>query len=964
MNTPAQSDLPVVSKADILILGGTSAAVAFALSARERGHSVFMAAPRTYLGEDICGAFRYWPERSGASTDLAKRIYGDGSQPPKPLEVKSILEQALVAADVPFVFNTMPAGVLRNAEGVVVGAVLGNRSGRQVALARLVVDASPEGTFLRQAGAKGIARLSGQQTIDWVTLRTEADSIPANAPTFVDLAGYDEEDYTLHARRFTLEVDFGDGSIEAVSEARIDAVRRCWSPGTFQQQSMLLAPTGKAERSPTVADLEVAPGLLALTEALPLSGNAHATFANPVTAIAAGAAMGAAVEVPNLRAFDRSGFVVDCAGAEPVANGEVRTLADAFRPRTKAAETVAIDSSRLPVLGKFDVVVVGGGTGGAPAAIGSSRAGARTLVVEIASALGGVGTVGQICSYYWGNRVGFTTEVDLGVAKLEVDERFKKAKGVWSPAAKAHWLYDEGANCGASYLFNTVSLGVLMDGDTFRGVIVSGPQGFGLIRAGHLVDATGCADLPAAAGAETQVIGKDHVAVQGTGLAAIKPKRAYNNSDHSFSDDTDLIDATAFFVSSRRKFKGEFDLGELVDSRERRQIIGDIKLSAVDILYKRRFPDTVSIASSNFDTHGYTIDPCFMIIPPDKSALAADVPLRALLPRGLKGILVTGLGVSAHRDAIPVIRMQACVQNQGYAAGRIAALAAQAKTDAREVDIRDVQRHLIEVDCLPDRVLSDTDSFPVSDETLAQQVAEGWDEPGGVALILHEGARSLPLIRQAYEACTGRDARSLRYAQLLAFLGDASGEAELRDTIDGREWDAGWNYKGMGQFGMSMSELDGLIVALGEVGGAATWPILFRKVEALHAESEFSHFRAIAMAAESLFPRCPSDEVADRLAALLDIEGVTGHAITTIPAFFAVVDQNNKNVEDSVRNKSLREIHVARALLACGDVEGRGAAIIAEYAKDLRGHYSRHARALLEANGAGQETRPLAAGQA
>jgi succinate dehydrogenase/fumarate reductase flavoprotein subunit len=60
------------------------------------------------------------------------------------------------------------------------------------------------------------------------------------------------------------------------------------------------------------------------------------------------------------------------------------------------------------VLGEYDVVVVGGGTGGAPAAIGAGRQGAKTLLLEYLHGLGGVGTIGYISSYYHGNKVGFT----------------------------------------------------------------------------------------------------------------------------------------------------------------------------------------------------------------------------------------------------------------------------------------------------------------------------------------------------------------------------------------------------------------------------------------------------------------------------------------------------------------------------------------------------------------------------
>ena len=54
--------------------------------------------------------------------------------------------------------------------------------------------------------------------------------------------------------------------------------------------------------------------------------------------------------------------------ARPAARGDVRETLTGVRPIQKLP-TVHEDARALPVLGKYDVVVVGGGTGGAPAGI-------------------------------------------------------------------------------------------------------------------------------------------------------------------------------------------------------------------------------------------------------------------------------------------------------------------------------------------------------------------------------------------------------------------------------------------------------------------------------------------------------------------------------------------------------------------------------------------------------------------
>ena len=179
-------------------------------------------------------------------------------------------------------------------------------------------------------------------------------------------------------------------------------------------------------------------------------------------------------------------------------------------------------------------------------------------------------------------------------------------------------------------------------------------------------------------------------------------------------DDTDVLDVWHLMVWKRTgpRKSPAFDVGQLVDSRERRRVVGDYTLTVEDLLSRRTFPDTISQHYSNFDAAAFPDSRLLLIADAKGPCFHADLPYRCLLPKGLDGLLVVGLGASAERDAMTLIRMQADLQNQGYAAGVAAAAAAQLGGHTRSIDLKAVQKRLIAEGVLDERVATDTDSHP------------------------------------------------------------------------------------------------------------------------------------------------------------------------------------------------------------------------------------------------------------
>jgi len=874
--------------------------------------------------------------------------------PVRPMHVKKTLDEAALAAGVRFLFGCYATGVLTDGGGKPAGIVMANRSGRQAVLAKVIIDATDRAAVARIAGAEFRPYPKGTHEFRRVVIGGEVQEAKGVAGRAVGLKFGSAE-----IIEYTLRLPMADSSYASFAEANQKAIDATFHPQRLDASEVLFQVPpdpvkGKASMTgawPGAAEANLDAFRPAAMERLYVVGgcadvprDVAARLLRPTVLMAVGARIGRAAAAEAKQVGNLEGVRLAGKKSEAATGGDVKEFLGGLRPTQGDSPTVPADERSVPVLGTYDVVVIGGGTGGAPAGIGAGRHKARTLVVEYLHGLGGVGTLGMITKYYHGYRDGFTAEADEGTKAI--------GARVWG-IGKAEYWRQANREAGTDVWFWCLGAGAFVEDGTVKGAVVVTPEGRGVVLAKTVIDATGNADIAAAAGAETTYTGAEHMGIQGTGLPPIRLGAGYTNTDYTFADDTDVVDFWHLFVTAREKFKGAYDLGQLVDTRERRRIVGDVTISPMDMILGRTWPDTISVHKSNFDSHGFAVHPVFLLRPPGHEDIFVNVPFRALLPKGLDGILVTGLGVSAHRDAIPVIRMQPCVQNQGYAAGTAAAIASRSAASIRNIDLRSVQEELVEKESLPKTILEFQDTFPLPKERVAEAVRNAGKADGGhaaLAVILSQPETAVPMLREAHAAAKSAD-EALACAHILGMLWDPAGAETLAAAVKGAtEFDKGWNYRGMGQFGMSISTLDSYIIALGRTRDGRAYDAILEKVALLDASKEFSHHRACALALEALAaapnaPKAGLKRAAEALGALLAKPDMTGYATPTVDAARGQTEPSGTSTVP--RNNSLRELVVARALYRLGDHEGVGEKILKAYACDLRGHYARHAAAVL-----------------
>lgn len=944
----SKREIPVIQHVDVLILGGSTAAVSAAVAASEQGAKVFLISSKPYLGEDLCASLRLEIEKDRVLTSKIEKLIFDNKLRASPLDVKAKLSEALIHANVDFVFGSYVTDILWDENNQPAGVVIGNRAGRQAIFARILIDASDRAWVGRMAGAEAynwngkeiefqrIVAMPGEGKNNpmYITHKLNIPMTDLHFPSFANAEQIAREKTYTKGQLRASESLFHIPPDPIVCEKGAEEWGGIKAPAInhfkVKEFETLYILSGCADIPRAVADSLLKPA--ALTGIAEIIGLEAANMAKQN-------------KMPIKASFRKTNQKVN-------STGDIAEVLMGLRPVNNAEETVECPDMNIPVLAEYDVIVVGGGTTGAPAAISAGWWGMKVLVVEYLEGLGGIGTLGLIGKPWHGNKVGFAAEVPFPKENIE---------------PKMEWYRSEIQKVGGDIWLGVLGCGAYSESNSVKGAVICTPEGRGVVKANVIIDATGSAEVAIAAGADYMYgdIGNNDIALQGTGFSSRPLTGNYYNSDYLLVDESDMIDIWRSLVSVHitKASENAYDAVPIIQNRERKRIVGDYMLTYPDQVAGRTFPDVIVISGSSYDSHGYPSSPYFALLPHDSISRKLNqpapggtcfTPYRCLLPKKLDGILVTGLGISMERDASAMIRMQLDLANQGYAAGVAAMLAITNGVQPRNINIRELQKILVSKGNLPDSVLQLEDSFPLPDETIFQAVlsygkATNPDNAGKpLAIILSHKDKALPMIKTEYEKSTGT--RKLQYAQVLGMCGEKDGVPTLLAELENFfGWDEKIYQGSMADFAHLPTPVDAVILSLGFSGDKTVLPVLLTLVDKLDSSVTLSHHRSVALAIEKL----ADPMAAPPLAKLLQKPGMSGHAMLSLDDALRELDNDGKgpnpikNTSLAKRTRALREIILARVLFKCDDYNQLGENILNSYQKDFRGLFIRHANKIL-----------------
>lgn len=364
----------------------------------------------------------------------------------------------------------------------------------------------------------------------------------------------------------------------------------------------------------------------------------------------------------------------------------------------------------------YDVVVVGGGVAGVAAALAAARKGAKVLLVEKMTVLGGLATAGHIVIYL-PLCDGLGNKVIGGISEEFFWESIRYGGGTMDPAwkkgcthADAKTRYETYFNAGefafrleemlieagVKILYDTVFCSSVMDENKISAIVVENKSGRQAYGCKAVVDASGDGDVYARSGADfgTQdnhltywsyyVDDKDDgqklkLFTIGTNTGGGLPEGSRKYIGTDADDISEFLKASHALAFARIKEGGKklASFPSMPQFRTTRRLCGEYTLCEKDKFV--HFEDSI----------GCTGDW-------RKAEDVYEIPYRTLYTEKIDNLFAAGRNISAEGDTWEVTRVIPPAAMTGQAAGLAAMMVAKENVSAKDLKVGKLQKALVE----------------------------------------------------------------------------------------------------------------------------------------------------------------------------------------------------------------------------------------------------------------------------
>jgi ribulose 1,5-bisphosphate synthetase/thiazole synthase len=380
---------------------------------------------------------------------------------------------------------------------------------------------------------------------------------------------------------------------------------------------------------------------------------------------------------------------------------------------------------------KTEVLVAGGGTAGAVAAMGALERGAKSIVIDYFNDLGGTKTMGGVMGYYHGmTDNSFIKYLESESSKMSSDINFSNKIG------RKVFLLEQILKLDGKFITGAIICDTITENNKVQGIAICRNGKLIKVFGEVTIDATGDGDVAHFAGAAS-----DHGNTR-TGKTQNYSQWNITGGGRPPSNPTsdyDIIDNTKISELQRGLFLSHYeahfyDFHPYLTVRESRRIKGLYELNLIDASEETHFEDMIGIASSDYDPHyvgNSEFTRCGFLLP-HSNIVKVEIPYRSIVPADIDGLLVSGKAISQTHNALQFTRMSSDVTLLGYVTGQIAAHLVIENIKPKDYNVSKLQKDWFERGYFPAEYENKSVGSRIIDndeiERRINQLAEGKNE--------------------------------------------------------------------------------------------------------------------------------------------------------------------------------------------------------------------------------------------